>query len=81
VSHTMSCCCCCCCLLHHISQVYLEACFREALRLHPAVAVVTRDVYADTTLKGEEAHSSDLRTRSLALSVNGCIAAVTHPDM
>lgn len=32
--------------------VYLEACFREALRLHPAVGTVTRDVYADTTLKG-----------------------------
>jgi hypothetical protein len=33
-------------------QVYIEACFREALRLHPAVGAVNRDVAADTTLKG-----------------------------
>ncbi|KAF8059389.1 cypD [Scenedesmus sp. PABB004] len=32
---------------------YLEACFREALRLHPAVGTVTRDVMHDTTLKGK----------------------------
>jgi cytochrome P450 len=35
--------------------VYIEACFREALRLHPPVGAVSRDVAADTTLKGEEA--------------------------
>lgn len=34
-------------------QVYIEACFREALRLHPAVGTVQRDVTCDTTLKGE----------------------------
>lgn len=33
--------------------VYIEACFREALRLHPAVVTVTRDVLHDTTLKGK----------------------------
>lgn len=36
-----------------VLQAYLEACFREALRLHPAVGTVTRDVAVDTTLKGE----------------------------
>eukprot|EP00878_Enallax_costatus_P002291 GHUV01002466.1.p1 GENE.GHUV01002466.1~~GHUV01002466.1.p1 ORF type:complete len:1154 (+),score=313.19 GHUV01002466.1:119-3580(+) len=30
---------------------YLEACFREALRLHPAVGTVSRDVNVDTILK------------------------------
>jgi cytochrome P450 len=34
-------------------QVYIEACFREALRLHPPVGTVNRDVALDTTLKGE----------------------------
>eukprot|EP00775_Hariotina_reticulata_P009541 gene9541-9705_t len=33
--------------------VYIEACFREALRLHPAVGTVQRDVTCDTTLKGK----------------------------
>jgi sulfite reductase alpha subunit-like flavoprotein len=32
---------------------YLEACFREALRLHPAVAAVTRDACRDTALLGK----------------------------
>jgi cytochrome P450 len=36
----------------HIPKlVYLEACFREALRLHPAVTDVSRDAAADTLLK------------------------------
>lgn len=38
----------------HIPKlVYVEACFREALRLHPAVAGVGRDAAADTLLKNK----------------------------
>eukprot|EP00877_Chromochloris_zofingiensis_P012868 jgi/Chrzof1/7835/Cz02g38090.t1 len=32
---------------------YVEACFREALRLHPAVVQLSRDAGADTTLAGK----------------------------
>ncbi|KIY92424.1 cytochrome P450 [Monoraphidium neglectum] len=38
----------------HIPRLpYLEACFREALRLHPAVTAIARDAAADTLLKGK----------------------------
>eukprot|EP00877_Chromochloris_zofingiensis_P012867 jgi/Chrzof1/7834/Cz02g38070.t1 len=33
--------------------IYMEACFREALRLHPAVTQLSRDAGADTTLAGK----------------------------
>ena len=38
--------------VEHIPKlVYLEACFREALRLHSAVLAVSRDAAADTLVK------------------------------
>lgn len=48
-----------CCLLCTcaILQVYIEACFREALRLHPPVGNVSRDVAVDTTIKGENSQA------------------------
>jgi len=36
----------------HIPQLaYIEACFREALRLHPPVGAVSRDATVDTIIK------------------------------
>ena len=53
---------------------YLEACFREALRLHPAVTAVTRDAARETVLLGEHRLA-----RGQRVQVN-LVALHRHPD-
>jgi hypothetical protein len=65
---------------HVPKMVYLEACFREALRLHPAVVAVARDAAADTVIKVPGSAAGAALGRRLRLEGGVQRAAAPRPN-